>query len=288
MAQIYPPAPSGRVGLMRIFVAVTALALALAGWAVLRTVWGAFSLHYTLTESALRIEYGPAEVQIPRGEIVAVDQINVTGGRRLFGTGMPGLQEGRWSFAETGRIQMYSTSTQPLTVVETKTGKWGISPSDPQTFADAVTTDATGEWDPVPTNAGTASLLLAAVVLLLLLGTMALMVGVAVGARMITYVLEDERLEVRLGWVKVRVPYGEIRAVELAEPRGYPIKVMGTSMPGFYWGRFGWKGAGAGLKLYSTQLKPIVLVRTGRHTYGLTPEDQEGFVAELKRRTGLN
>lgn len=62
------------------------------------------------------------------------------------------------------------------------------------------------------------------------------------------------------------------------------VRILGTGMPGLYWGRFWWKQAGPGLRLYVTRYKPLVLISAGGLTYGVTPREEGRFVEELRRR----
>lgn len=66
-----------------------------------------------------------------------------------MGTGLPGLQQGRWTFAETGPIILYSTRLSHVTVIETSTGSWGITPADPEAFAKALADGQAGRFEPV-------------------------------------------------------------------------------------------------------------------------------------------
>nr|PZN42473.1 MAG: hypothetical protein DIU70_05110 [Bacillota bacterium] len=250
------------------------------------TLWGAMTLRYELTPTHLVIPYGLRETRIPRAAITNVTILTPTRGGRLWGTGLPGLQEGRWSFAETGPIRMYSTSTQPLTVIETPEGKWGISPADPEGFREALLTGKTGVWEPVPTRA--AGFLVAFG--LVEVAVLAVVVGIAVYLvrlrRNLGYRLTADALEVTGGLTPVRIPYRSITEVTIASPRGRPWRLWGVGMPGLLWGDFRWKEVAPNLRLYATRTQPLVLVRAGRVTYGLSPTDPEGFVAALRKRLG--
>jgi len=268
----------------RVILALVAVVLGGSWWLLIRTAWGAYNLHYTLTETDLRITFGPTTVEIPRADIIKAETMNVTKGRRHFGTALPSLQEGRWSFAETGVIRLYSTSTRPLTVLETPTGKWGISPSDPEAFLQALQSGATGRWDPVPTNAGTASVIFASIIGVLSLVTVLLLLGVERGAAHMKYILDRDALVIHVGWLKTRIPYRQMESVEVTQIRGRPARTFGAAFPGFYWGHFYWKDGGGSVRLYCTRLDPVVLIRTRTGTYGVSPADTEVFVAALSRR----
>lgn len=255
---------------------------------MIRTMWGAKDLHYILTETTLEISYGPTQVEIPRDEILSVEQVAVTGGNRLFGTSLPGLQEGTWSFPETGRIELYSTELRLLTVVETASQKYGISPADAAGFLSALKEGETGRWDPVPTQAATAATIMTGFVLVIIAGTLVLLVAVTVGLKDVLYVLDSDGVLIQMGWLKARVPYKAIEAVEKASPQGRPLRTMGTAVPGLYWGSFYFGKEKLRVKLYATQYTPLVLIRAGKYTYGVSPADADGFIAEVSRRARLH
>lgn len=94
-------------------------------------------------------------------------------------------------------------------------------------------------------------------------------------------------MTIQTGWRPVLVPYSEIVAVEIATPRGWPLRLMGTQVGGVLWGRFYWKAAGPNLRLYATETKPLVLLRlTGERTIGITPAESDRFVEALRKRMG--
>lgn len=254
-------------------------------WIAVSTTLGARTLVYEITPSEVVITYGLKKTRIDRSEMIAVELIErPTRGRRIFGTNVPGLKQGRWSFEETGRITLFATSLTPLLVIETESGKWGISPQEPQAFLEALETGATGEFQPVP--GGGAGPLIA--LLLIVLLTAGIVVGLIVYVfrvgRNIAYELGDDGVLIHGSWRPVRIPYEKITGVRIANPDGVPWRLFGIGMPGLHWGSYGWKQAGPNLQLYATRLKPLVLISAGARTFGITPEDDERFVEELKKR----
>lgn len=268
----------------------TSLVLLWTCWVMIETVWGVYDMHYTLTESALEITYGPTHVQIPRQEILSVNQVAVSQkrGSRVYGTGMPGLQEGHWRFPETGDIRLYSTDLDLLTVVETADRKWGISPADPTGFTAALAAGETGRWEPAATRAGPFAIGLALFVLIISGGAVGLIVWLVKAAGSVIYMLDDRELSVQIGRFKAQIPYEKIRSVELAKPGGRLMKVAGTAIPGLYWGTFVYRTEKLRIKLYSTDYHELVLIRTGKETYGVSPADKEGFMAAVRRRSHLS
>ncbi|MFZ5814797.1 MAG: PH domain-containing protein [Bacillota bacterium] len=280
----FPARPHRPKGWLWLLAGGVALLLLLALFLPARSLWALSNLQYELTPEALVITYAWEEVEIKRSAIRQVRVITPTGGIRQYGTGLPGLQHGRWSFRETGTIFLYSTTTRPLTVIETAGRTYGISPSEPDSFQRALAEGRTGRWRPV--RAHTPAGILVAVVLpsLVSLGVVFLLFYLRWMGRSLTYFLTEEALLITAGWNRIRLPYSEILQARIESPRGSPWKIMGAYMPGLYWGGFYWKAAGPRLRLYSTHDKPLLLITTPRGTVGISPDQPERFLAELENR----
>lgn len=268
--------------LLAIFAAITVLPIVL----LINVAAGSRNLAYDLTGDAVVIHYGTARIVVPRAELKQAYLLDrPTGGRRYVGTAMPGLYQGRWGFTETGRITLYATAKRDLVVLETAAGKWGLTPADPKGFLQALSAGQTGQWAPV---AGSSPWLF----LLPMMGLLLLVTGVGGGVvwyylrlpPTILYTLTDEGVLIQGGRLRLLLPYRDISDVQLRSPHGGPWRKFGAQLPGLIWGSFAWKDAGPNLRIYATQLKPLVLVSSGGATYGISPEDGERFVAELRQR----
>lgn len=253
----------------------------------MHAVWGSATLSYTLTQDTVEIRYGPTRVRIPRAEITeARIHDELTGGRRLFGTAYSGLYQGLWSFRETGRITLYATRLERLVVIETPNERWGVSPRDPDAFTRALLSGGTGTFEPERRGeiAGLLALTLVPIVLIALcLGILYEFFGIAITGKL-HYELDANAVVIHGGSRRIKIPYDKITGVEVKHPQGKPWKLFGASLPGLYWGDFSWREIGPALKIYATSLRPLVVISCGRRTYGLSPRDPDGFVAELKRR----
>lgn len=270
---------------IRLLFAILILAVLWPMWLAISTTLGARTLAYEITPAEVVITFGFKKTRIDRSEITAVELIEQPSkGRRLFGTNVPGLKEGRWSFEETGRITLFATSVTPLLVIETESGKWGISPQDPQAFLEAMETGMTGEFQPVPGGGSGPFIALLLIVLLTAGIVVVLIFYVFRVSRNIAYELGDDALLVHGSWRPVQIPYAKITGIRIANPEGVPWRIFGIGMPGLHWGSYSWKQVGPNLYLYATRLRPLVLISAGTRTYGVTPEDAERFVAELKKR----
>lgn len=268
-----------------ILFAILALAIIWPIWLAVSTALGAATLTYDVTPSEVVITFGPKTTRIDRAKITDVWLIErPTKGRRLFGTSLPGLKEGRWSFEETGSITLFATTLRPLLVIETDGGKWGISPEEPEAFLDALQAGGAGEFSPVP-GGGSGPYIGLILVLLLSAGiVIALIYYTFRVSRNLAYELGATDVVVHGPRQPIRIPYAKITHVEHANPGGAPWRTLGIGMPGLRWGSFAWKEAGPNLQLYATRYRPLVLISAGIQTYGVTPEEADRFVAELKQR----
>lgn len=285
----FRPARAKTSPIMWIILGFTLAVLILPIWLSVQTLQGASGLGYDVTPTELIIRFGPKTTRIDRADIVDVTVIEEpTKGRRHFGTSMPGLKEGSWSFAETGRITLFATTTRPLTVIETPDLKWGISPDDPSAFLRAMQAEGPGgHFTPVAGQSSQEAL--AGVLILSLItgiGVTVLVVYTYRIARNIAYELGPDAVLIHGGRKPIRIPYTEIKGVEEANPRGVPLRTFGIGMPGLHWGSFSWTNAGPNLRLYTTRIKPLVLVSVRWRTYGITPEDAGTFITKLKQHLG--
>lgn len=250
----------------------------------------AANMQYQVTATAVRVRSGLRNVEVPLAEVVDVTLVEKpTGGLRVFGTGLPGLKTGRWRFTETGDINLYATQLDALVVVDAGDDRWGLSPSDPQGFMQAIANRTPGTFQP-PGSLPRVLLGLAVPVLLVVVAAGAVLYTMgAVGrfGKALRYELGPEGLTIRTGLRPVRIGYREIGQVETASPKGFPLRLAGASVGGLLWGRFRWPEAGPKLRLYATRMKPLVLLRLkdGR-TFGITPAQSEQFVAAVEQRLG--
>lgn len=281
--------PATRAGPLVWILAISCLALGIfLLWLNIRTIWGAQTISYEITEADVIVNFGPQSVVLNRAsvsEIAIIEQPSRA--RRHVGTSAPGLYQGRWSFAETGRIELYATSLRPLTVIVAEQGKWGISPMDPQGFVDTFESEATGLFPAVPTENTWFLIIFAATSLLLCVVLGVLSFYLFSVMRNLAYELTDEQIIVHGGWRPIVIPYDAVTDVQLMEPKGQPFRTWGVGAPGLYFGRFSWRSVGPNLRLYATRLRPLVVVTTDEKTYALTPENPQHFIEELGKRTSL-
>lgn len=265
------------------------LVMLLPQYFAVETLWGARNLGYRVTGDSLQITYAWKQPSIPVSEITSVEIVQPGKLSKLSGTGAPGLYEGRWTGRETGRITLYATRLDSLLVVRTEGGAWGLTPADPAAMKGALLSGTPGEFA-AQAGSGSPWLIFAPLFLLILLIVPAfwwLMRLIYRFPQTVTYELGPAELVIKTGWRPIRIPYHEIESVTEESLKGWPIRLYGSELKGVHWGLFAWSAIpGKRIHLYATQLKPIVLIRAGKRTFGLSPADAAGLVAALKERLG--
>ena len=285
---IYRPPKANAGPAVWIFAGVTVIAAVVVAWLGISSLWGSATLRYEVTGAHAIIHWGPTAIEIDRDSIVDVAFIeSPTRGRRHVGINMAGLKQGRWSFAETGPVSLYATTTRGLVTIEAAGQKWGISPAEPEAFIEALETGQPGVFEPVEQSAAAGLTFMAILTLVIVALPAGLITSLRRLVRNIGYELRDDELWIHGSWRPVRIPYRTIDSVRVEErPAGHTTRIVGTALPGLMWGSFSWRSLGPNVKLYVTRLQPLVVLQTGGRTVGLSPEDAEGFSRELKRRIG--
>ncbi|BAD41630.1 hypothetical protein STH2645 [Symbiobacterium thermophilum IAM 14863] len=285
----YPPRPARSQGLKGISF-VTLAGLTLAVLALASSMLSALNMRYEVTPEALRIRSGFSTREIPLDEVTGVWRPEaLTGGVRKFGTSVPNLRTGRWRFNETGDITLYATRLETLVVVDTADGRYGVTPENPDAFTDALRSRLPAGFSPAG-GSGTAAASMLIPLLLVAVAVPTTLYAVGLPSRFpqtLRYELGPDGLTIRTGFRPVQVRYADVERVEVASPKGYPIRIYGTAVGSLLWGKFRWPDAGPNLYLYCTRMKPLVLLRLrDDRTIGITPEEDERFVAELRKRMG--
>lgn len=252
-------------------------------------LWGASNMRYKVTGAELQITYAWHQRSIPLGEIESVEIVQPVKLSRASGTSAPGLYAGRWTGREIGRITLYARSLESLLVVRSAEGAWGLTPADPAALKAAILGRSPGDF-PVLAVEGSPWLALSPlflIILLLIPGTCYILRLIYRFPERLTYELGASELVIETGWRPVRVPFAAIDSVEETTLTGWPLRLMGSELKGVHWGLFSWAAVpGRRIHLYATQLRPIVLIRAGGRSFGLSPADADRFIRDLKERIG--
>lgn len=283
----YPARPAPSFGMKGINI-VTLFALLIAVVALGSSLLSALNMQYAVTPESIRIRSGFTTKEIPLDAVTDVWRPDrLTGGVRVFGTATSNLRTGRFRFNETGDITLYATRLDSLVVIDVSDTRFGLTPEDPQALMAAIASRTPATFEPAGgTGRATASMLLPVAVVLVAVGATVYTMGL-VGRfpRALRYELGADGLTIRTGFRPVHIGYDQVERVELTSPKGFPLRIAGAAVGGLLWGRFRWPAAGPNLRIYATRIKPLVLLhlRDGR-TFGITPEEDERFVAAVQQR----
>ena len=211
--------------------------------------------------------------------IEEVEPVDLRGGRRLFGTAMPGYCVGRFGYRDMGQVWQ-ATNCAPETLLLRLAGEprpLVVSPSDPDLFSDAVTRrqEYVGKPSSVTPGPGWT------VFKMLVLG----LAGVAFVVPVIFFVAPQRlRYSLRSGELVVTtVLRSRVFSLDgVSAGRHKPalgLKIWGSALPGYYTGRF--RMDGEGTRVYASARDEGVLL-TGPYRLFVTPGDTEGFLQALE------
>ena len=275
-----PLARRSRVGLVLAIVLGT---LMLVGTVVLGTIAsGSSQVTYSQRAGVLEIDSGSrmdGTRSFASAKVTSARVVELRGGRRVVGTGAPGLCTGKWWYPGVGDVWQ-ATGCTPRGVLLDVTGEDRpiiVSPPDADAFMDAV---KTGVDFGIALPAGDAVLLKVvpggAAILLAITSSMIIAVFL-VGPSRMRYVVKDGRLEVVTLFSKKSWPARELRA--RAHSPKVTLRLMGTAFPGYYTGLF--RADGANTRMYATDLKRGVLVEGPARVY-VSPAEPDAFLAALR------
>ncbi len=95
------------------------------------------------------------------------------------------------------------------------------------------------------------------------------------GSFTLKYICDEDQLIINWGFIKAKIPWNEITAVENIEGKVNYYSILGMSWPGFIAGLYSARGLGY-IKMYgSDNSTGFLLLRTNLGLYGLTPDSPE-------------
>jgi hypothetical protein len=245
-------------------------------------LWGDARITYAIAGGRLTVTTGgllDRQRSVAVREIRSVRSVEARGGRRTFGTGMPGYCVGRFSYPELGSVWQATNCGRRAVLLHLREGgrPWLLSPPDPLDFMARLSGG-------VPTRIElprARSSFFARLMAPLLLGLMVLIVAVealiVLGPRRLRYHVRDGTLEVRTLFTRRRWQLEGVRA-RRHRPR-VTLRLLGSAMPGYYTGVF--RADGKTTRVYATDLRQGVLIEGAARIF-LSPADLPGFLAELR------
>jgi len=95
------------------------------------------------------------------------------------------------------------------------------------------------------------------------------------------YELKEEGLWLRCGPFTSRIPYSEIKEIAKTNLKYHPTST-GWKLPGYAIGNVYYADRGYVRMCATSMCKNILLIKTDKSLYGVTPKDEERFVRSLK------
>ena len=287
MAQIrefQPLARRSRVGLVLALVLGTVM---LIGAAVLGTIAaGASQVTYSQRAGVLEVSTGSfvdGTRMFATSKITNARIVDLRGGRRVAGTGAPGLCTGTWWYPDLGRVWQ-ATSCAVRGVVLDVAGEERpvvVTPPDPDAFVVAVKDGVDFDVALPPGDVVLLKVVPGGAAVLLLITSSMIVALFLMGPSRMRYVVRDGRLEVRTLFSKSSWPARTLRA--RAHSPKVTLRLFGTAFPGYYTGLF--RADGANTRMYATDLKRGVLVEGPARIY-VSPAEPEAFLAALRDAGG--
>jgi hypothetical protein len=102
------------------------------------------------------------------------------------------------------------------------------------------------------------------------------------------YVLTQDTLTITGGLLRYDVPIADIkraysRDIDNTPRNNAPLSANAVNTPGLALANVTWRDTGL-LKMCATSWKDVVLIVTPKNTYGITPDDVDGFLVTLSER----
>ncbi|MEP6774306.1 MAG: PH domain-containing protein [Chloroflexota bacterium] len=102
------------------------------------------------------------------------------------------------------------------------------------------------------------------------------------------YVLTQDTLTITGGLLRYDVPIADIehaysRDINNTPSNNAPLSANAVNTPGLALANVTWRDTGL-LKMCATSWRDVVLIVTSKNTYGITPDDVDGFLGTLSER----
>lgn len=250
-------------------------------------------LHFIVEEDGLTVPFGVGKIQFAPEDIAAVDYVaDPPRMRRAMGAGTRGLQMGWYVMGGFGRVYRLTTGRQHVVTVDTSADttkarpdtRYVFNPEDPERFVELLNAVRVGETIGDETvfapQAGPGSGLSLQIFLIVL-------VVIPVGIVMPWLLVKgrrDLRYEVGAGGVTVHhlgkkvYPWDTVKNIRILDERPSLTRLFGTSMSGYYAGKFSGRPLG-NVQVNATRLEPpVVIIETAKDKLLLSPDDVDGFI----------
>lgn len=289
MAEAFTLRPQPRRRRLRLTVGIplTVLVLALSAW-VVALIWLPRTLHYEVSSGRLTVTTGwavwPSHHWVSLSAIASARHVDLTGGRRIAGTSLPGYCVGRFSFDRLGAVWLAGDCSRHGVVLEfvDEDRPWVLTPADPGPLLEALTGTASHSTDfRFPPASWPWNLVRIGLVLL-----------------MATTLVVPAAFLVAPGRLRYRVTPGHLEVDTITGTRRFTLgtclarpyrpesasKVIGSSLPGYHTGRFTLDGMQS--RVYATHFDEGVLIEGPDLRLFITPTEPNAAIEILRSRGG--
>lgn len=268
-------------------------------WSVLLTVVVIFpvavvaSLAFSEPSIAYRIRNGTLEIHggeglfsnhraVPLASIREASEVRLRGGRRVFGTGLPGYCAGRFSYQGLGSVWQVTDCRRDVLLLRAEGEPLPllVTPPDYTAFLAALRDGSDGDFSPAPIAPSAVWTVLKVLLVLVVLPS-ALFVPLAAfyAPRRLRYRLESGELVVQLLVVRKRFPLAGRTARRHTPAKAW--KRAGSGLPGYYAGSFSVDGRPA--RVYASVIKAEGVMLEGEPRVFVAPADTTGFLEALRK-----
>lgn len=250
-------------------------------------VWAPHVVELSIDEGWLHVSTAPAPISRHHSfdltTVTAIDEITVSRGRKIAGTGLPGYCVGTFSYAETGRVwQATDCSRSVLVLRRANDNPVVLTPPDRDRFRAALENGGGYHESQTPPDAGRGWFLVKLLVLLTpLLGLLVPLIFFVAPGRL--------RYRVVSAGLEVITMLGTRRFATAgctARPHRPKIglRLWGTGAPGYYTGTYRLDGAYA--KIYTTSVDEGVLIEGPGTRVFINPENESAFLQAIHTMGG--
>jgi hypothetical protein len=237
---------------------------------------------YTITGGVLTVSSGerwssPRSVRV--ADLTTVRAVDLGGGKRRAGTSLPGLCAGHFAYPDLGDVWQVTDCSRRAILLEATGAALPIlvTPPDPSDFLARLKTGADTTIALPPADRTILRILALVLGPIALLSSAILPVLLLLGPRRMVYLVGGGMLEARTVFGKKRWPTEGARARAYTPSR--PLRLMGTSAPGYHTGLF--RESGQTTRIYATRLDQGVLFE-GPARVLLSPDDPEAMLRALR------
>ncbi len=257
----------------------------------------AVSLAFSTPTISYRISAGRLELRggesllasqrsIPLAQIVASEQVTLQHGRRVAGTGLPGLCAGHFRYDGLGDVWQVTDCRRQVLLLRVVGEERPVlvSPGDPAAFLAAVAAGRDVDLSPPPVVEPFAWRLFKVAMAVMMVPLVAYVVAaLAAAPRRLRYRVGDGVLEVQLLIWRRRFSLPGSTASRYTPRRAW--KTAGSAMPGYYAGCF--RVDGAATRVYASTVRDEGVMVDGERRVFVTPADLVDFLAELRRNGAM-